>query len=143
MLSSGQDFGKTFLDSKHVLKVYFKPSRKNQKFLFLPLPSLPVWLPTHYLRRGFVSGFCILEQVLGHFQTFFPRTQKLDTTSLLTTYIPKSLIDNFQDLNFRFFLKTYLLNRHIESFQMYHFQKINLERFVCNDCDSAFSQKEI
>ena len=31
MLSSEQDFGKKFLDSKHVLKVYLKPSRKNQK----------------------------------------------------------------------------------------------------------------
>ena len=29
LLSSGQDFGKNFLDSKHVLKVYFKPSRQN------------------------------------------------------------------------------------------------------------------
>jgi hypothetical protein len=39
LLSSGQDFDITFLDSKHVLKVYFKPSRKNQDFSFLPLPS--------------------------------------------------------------------------------------------------------
>ena len=30
--SSGQDFGKNFLDSKHVLKVYFKPSMKNPDF---------------------------------------------------------------------------------------------------------------
>ena len=44
LLSSGQDFSKTFLDSKHVLKVYFKPSRKNQDFLFLPLCSELVWL---------------------------------------------------------------------------------------------------
>ena len=35
--SSGQDFDKNFLDSKHVLKVYFKPGRKNQDFWFLPL----------------------------------------------------------------------------------------------------------
>ena len=28
-LSSGQDFGKKFIVSKHVLKVFFKPSRKN------------------------------------------------------------------------------------------------------------------
>ena len=34
LLSSGQDFSKKFLDSKHVLKVTFKPSRKNQKKYF-------------------------------------------------------------------------------------------------------------
>ena len=49
LLSSGQDFGKNFLDSKHVLKVYFKPSRKNPYFLFLPLSSQPVWLKIHCL----------------------------------------------------------------------------------------------
>ena len=57
MLSSGQDFDKNFLDSKQVLKVYFKPSRKNQDFLFSPLPLLPVFLAhghlnyigTHYI----------------------------------------------------------------------------------------------
>ena len=51
MLSSGQDFGKNFLDSKHVLKVYFKPSRKNPDFyfLFLPLSSELVWLKTRHL----------------------------------------------------------------------------------------------
>jgi hypothetical protein len=42
LLSSGQDFGKKFLDSKHVLKVYLKPSRKIQFFLFLPLSSVLV-----------------------------------------------------------------------------------------------------
>jgi hypothetical protein len=26
--------GKTFLDSKHALKVYFKPSRKNSDFFY-------------------------------------------------------------------------------------------------------------
>ena len=39
MLSSGQDFGKKFLDSKHVLKVYLKHSRKNPKISFLPFCS--------------------------------------------------------------------------------------------------------
>jgi hypothetical protein len=39
LLSSEKDVDKNFLASKHVLKVYFKPSRKNQDFLFLPLPS--------------------------------------------------------------------------------------------------------
>ena len=50
MLSSGQDFDKNFLDSKHFLKVYFKPSRKNQDFLFLPLPLKPVSLANGHLR---------------------------------------------------------------------------------------------
>ena len=39
MLSPGQELDERFLDSKHGLKVYFKPSRNNQDFLFLPLPS--------------------------------------------------------------------------------------------------------
>ena len=39
-----QDFNKSFLYSKHALKVCFKPSRKNQDFRFLQPPSKPVWL---------------------------------------------------------------------------------------------------
>ena len=50
LLSSGQDFDKNFLDSKHVLKVYFKPSRENPDFGFLPLPLMPVWLKNPYLK---------------------------------------------------------------------------------------------
>jgi hypothetical protein len=42
------------LDLKHVLKVYFKPSRKNPDFGFvkLPFPSRQrlVWLKKPYLR---------------------------------------------------------------------------------------------
>ena len=34
LLSSEQDFGKKLLDSKHVLKVCFKPIRKNPDFYF-------------------------------------------------------------------------------------------------------------
>ena len=62
-LSSGQEFDKNFLDSKskHVLKVYFKPSRKNQKNLFLPLPSVPVWLPTRYLSRNDCLNFSFVK----------------------------------------------------------------------------------
>jgi hypothetical protein len=44
LLSAGLDFLKNVLNSKHVLKVYFKHSRKNPDFLFLPLPSEPIWL---------------------------------------------------------------------------------------------------
>jgi hypothetical protein len=51
LLSSGQEFDKKFLDSKHVLKVYFKPSRKNPDFGFLPLPSKLVRLKNPYLRQ--------------------------------------------------------------------------------------------
>jgi hypothetical protein len=50
LLSSGQDFNKKFLDSKHVLKVYFKPGRKNQNFWFLPLPSKLASLKNDHLR---------------------------------------------------------------------------------------------
>ena len=51
LLSSGQDFRKNFLCSKHVLKVYFKPSRKNSDFLFLPFPSEPLWLKIHHIKN--------------------------------------------------------------------------------------------
>ena len=55
MLSSGQDFGKHFFDSKHVLKVYFKPSRKNPDFGFLPLPYVLVWLKKPYILKILVQ----------------------------------------------------------------------------------------
>ena len=65
-LSSGQDYDKNVLDSKHVLKVYFKPSRKIPDFLFLPLSFELVWLKIGYLRwwwhdteRNIRSGHCI------------------------------------------------------------------------------------
>ena len=38
-------------DSKYVLKVYFKPSRKNNKKIFLPLPSELVWLKILHLNQ--------------------------------------------------------------------------------------------
>jgi hypothetical protein len=56
LLSSGQDFDKNFLASNLVLKMYFKPSRKNPDFGFLPLPSKPVWLKNPYL-IGLLGGF--------------------------------------------------------------------------------------
>ena len=49
LLSSEQEFDEMFLDSKHVLKVYFKPSRKNQDVFFLPLPLQPVSLANGHL----------------------------------------------------------------------------------------------
>ena len=49
MLSSGQDFGKKFLDSKHVLKVYLMPSRKYFFISFLPLCSVLVRLKILHL----------------------------------------------------------------------------------------------
>ena len=49
MLSSGKEFDEKFLDSKYVLKMYFKPSRKNENFVFLPDPILPVWLKILHL----------------------------------------------------------------------------------------------
>ena len=59
MLSSGQEFDEKFLDSKHDLKVYFKPSRKKKYFEFLPLPILPVWLK--FLHLGcFSSNFFLI-----------------------------------------------------------------------------------
>ena len=42
---------KNFLDSKHVLKVYFKPSRKDKDFVFITVPILPVWVKIGYFRK--------------------------------------------------------------------------------------------
>ena len=36
---------------RHVLKVYFKPSRKNKDFVFLPVPTLPCWQKILHLKR--------------------------------------------------------------------------------------------
>ena len=46
----GREFDKTFLDSKYVLKVYFKHRVKNPDFGFLPHPSKPAWLKNDHLR---------------------------------------------------------------------------------------------
>ena len=52
LLSSGQDFDKKFFDSKHVLKVYFKPSRKKSVFsIFLPLLSKPASMKKDRLNK--------------------------------------------------------------------------------------------
>ena len=49
LLSLGQEFDEKLLDSKHVLKLIFKPSRKNKDVLFLPDPILNVWLKILHL----------------------------------------------------------------------------------------------
>ena len=49
MRKSGQEFAKKLLDSKHVLKVIFKPSRKNKDFVYLKDPILPVWVKILHL----------------------------------------------------------------------------------------------
>jgi hypothetical protein len=51
LLSSRQDFGKNVLDSKHVLKVYFKPSRKNKDF-FIFTTSLCACLAQNLLLKS-------------------------------------------------------------------------------------------
>ena len=44
-----------FLYSKHVLKVYFKPSWKNPDFGSLPLPIFPVSVKNGHLRNIMIS----------------------------------------------------------------------------------------
>ena len=61
----GQDFIKNFLD--HVLKVYFKPSRKNQDFLFLPLSLQPVSLANGHLIRYAVCATIYVHDVLAKY----------------------------------------------------------------------------
>ena len=50
---TSREFNKKCLDSKHVFKVNFKPSRKNSDIGFLPLPSKPVWLKNDHLTQYF------------------------------------------------------------------------------------------
>ena len=55
MLSSGQKFDKKFLESKHVLKVYFKLIRKkNILYTYLPVPILHGRLRILHLRNSFI-----------------------------------------------------------------------------------------
>ena len=49
-LRAGQEFDEKLLDSKHVLKVIFNPSRKNKDFLFSPYPILVGWLKILHLK---------------------------------------------------------------------------------------------
>ena len=80
MLSSGQEFDEKFLDSKHVLKVYFKPSRKNKIFVFLPDPILPVWLRILHLigsKNSCGAIFLITEVIKAKKTTTRPNHRKL------------------------------------------------------------------
>ena len=63
-LSSGKEFEENFLDSKHVLKIYFKPRRKNPDFGFLPDHILPVWLKIGHLSKYFSVVFSLILQAL-------------------------------------------------------------------------------
>ena len=73
MLSSGQEFDEKFIDSKHVLKVYFKPSRKNQDFGFLPLPSKLVRLTNPYLRKSVATSKILVHKQVVRFKKDFLR----------------------------------------------------------------------
>ena len=67
---SAQDFDKNVSDSKHVFKVYFKPSRKNLNFWFLSLSSKPVWLKTPYLIDIMAIGRPLEIVYFSHFFMF-------------------------------------------------------------------------
>ena len=92
LLSSGQDFNKKFLDSKHVLKVYFKPSRKNKIFLFLPLPSKLASLKNDHLSALFKiktnSEFYFFRQKLT-------RIKWLDTIEVCKSWSPSATSGRF------------------------------------------------
>ena len=64
LLSSGQDFSKKFIHSKHVLKVYLKPSRKNPKISFLPLCSKLVRLKILHLRDTYYNFWNTLDRII-------------------------------------------------------------------------------
>ena len=75
LLSSGQEFDEKFLDSKYVLKVYFKPSRKKKYFVFLPLPILPVRLKILHLIEAYwrvQPQLWSLIELKWHFVDFYP-----------------------------------------------------------------------
>ena len=52
------------LDSKHVLKVYFKPRKKNPEFGFLPVPILPVSVKIGHLNNGLESTVYLAAKLL-------------------------------------------------------------------------------
>ena len=58
----GKLFNKNFLDSKHILKVHFKPGRKNIDFEFLPLPTLPVSVKNGHLNQDFSVQLLVIEK---------------------------------------------------------------------------------
>ena len=73
MLSSGQEFDEKLLDSKHVLKVIFKPSRKYNDFSFLPDPILLCWLKilhsihiVHTAINDILSWVCASKRTFTH-----------------------------------------------------------------------------
>ena len=49
-------------------KVYIKPSRKNQDFLFSPLPPVPVWLKIRYLNEYFLPKYIHVDETHLHLQ---------------------------------------------------------------------------
>ena len=53
-----------FLDSKHVLNVYFKPSRKNEDFVFLPVQILPVWVKIGHLSNNLMDSTILNQATL-------------------------------------------------------------------------------
>jgi hypothetical protein len=65
LLSSGQEFDEKFLDSKHVLKVNFKPSRKQKYFVLLPVPILPGRLKILHLKQLLYPMSQIKKVILG------------------------------------------------------------------------------
>ena len=78
----------------------FKPSRKNQDFLFLPLPSVPVWLKIRYLKDKKV--LFIKKYFLGHCQ--YQNKKALFTDPIFSEGFEVSIISklNFgHDFNFR------------------------------------------
>jgi hypothetical protein len=81
LINSGQDFGKKFFDSNNVINVYFKPSRKNSDFLFLPLPSEHVWLKIHHLKSTRKWPFS--NQISGWVRTIVLKSWYLGFENLL------------------------------------------------------------
>ena len=82
-----------FLDSNHVLKVYFKPSRKNQDFLFLPLSSVPVWLKIRYLSPlGKIQIFLFLPlpSEIVWLKIRYLSNNLMDSTNLNQATLPKT-----------------------------------------------------
>ena len=79
-LSSGQKFDQNFLDSKNILKVYFKPSRKDKDFVFLPVPILPVWVKIGYLN------------VSVHFWHFLSSKRSLGKVVIVTVNFSRSMM---------------------------------------------------
>ena len=93
ILSLGREFDKKFLDLKHVLKVYFKPSKKNPDFGFLSLSSKPIWLKIDYLNERNTNQASQIPKSHCAFMYSSRRHFRLNNSWTMSRKVQKKLMD--------------------------------------------------